>query len=102
MELDKVLARFCMKITKDGTAYEPTSIKSFQSSFSSIIMEKWNINIITDTDFHHSREVLSAKMNELKSMGTGAKKRRSDPFTIDEINLLYAFLVQVIVKKFIY
>lgn len=89
-ELDKLLARFFMKVTKsDGSPYEPGTVKAFQSSISRYLTDKLNISIIKDKEFHHSREVLSAKMKELKSMGLGAKKRKSEPFTVEEINILY-------------
>ncbi|XP_076091544.1 uncharacterized protein KIAA1958-like [Mytilus galloprovincialis] len=32
---------------------------------------------------------MSAKLKQLKSMGMGAKKRKADPFTAEEVNLLY-------------
>ncbi|XP_071128790.1 uncharacterized protein KIAA1958-like [Mytilus edulis] len=89
-ELDKLLARFFMKVTKsDGTPYEPGTVKAFQSSISRYMNDKLNISIIRDKEFNHSREVLSAKMKELKTMGLGAKKKRADPFSTEEINLLY-------------
>ena len=89
-ELDKVLARFFMSVKKeDGSPYEPTTVKSFQSSLSRFLLEKRNINILLDREYH-SREVLSAKLKELiQSMGLGTKKRKADPFTADEINTLY-------------
>ena len=77
-ELDKLLARFFMKVTKsDGTPYEPGTVKAFQSSISRYMNDKLNISIIRDKEFNHSREVLSAKMKELKTMGLGAKKKES-------------------------
>ncbi|CAC5419428.1 unnamed protein product [Mytilus coruscus] len=88
-ELDKFLARFFMT-KSDGTPYEPGTVKAFQSSISRYLTDKLNISIIKDKEFNHSRELLSAKMKELKTMGLGAKKKeRSEPFTTDEINLLY-------------
>ena len=44
---------------------------------------------MAEKEFNHSRDVLSAKLKELKSLGMGTKKRRADPFTVDEINMLY-------------
>ncbi|VDI57125.1 Hypothetical predicted protein [Mytilus galloprovincialis] len=71
-ELDKLLALFFMKVTKlDGTPYEPGTVKAFQSSISRYMTDKLNISIIRDKEFNHSREVLSAKMKELKTMRLG-------------------------------
>ncbi|CAC5388409.1 unnamed protein product [Mytilus coruscus] len=65
-----------MKVTKsDGTPYEPGTVKAFQSSISRYRTDKLNISIIKDKEFNHSREFLSAKMKELKTMGLRAKKK---------------------------
>ena len=42
-----------------------------------------------DRDFIHSRDVLSAKREDLKGKGYGNRKRRADPFTREEIELFY-------------
>ncbi|CAG2255616.1 unnamed protein product [Mytilus edulis] len=89
-ELDKCLARFFMTVKKDDESnYEPQSVRSMQSSISRYLTEKCAINIMVDKEFHHSRDVMSAKLKQLKSMGMGAKKRKADPFTAEEVNLLY-------------
>lgn len=82
MELDRILARFLlMKITKDdGSPYEPSTIKPFQSSISRHLLDTRKLCIIKDKESHHSREILSAKTKDLKSMVMGANKRRADSF----------------------
>ncbi|CAG2204425.1 unnamed protein product [Mytilus edulis] len=52
-------------------------------------MEKSGINILKDKEFHHSREVLSAKRKHLKSQGLGNKKMKADPFSSSEIDMLF-------------
>ncbi|CAG2197908.1 unnamed protein product [Mytilus edulis] len=48
-----------------------------------------DVNILTDKDFQHSRDVLSAKKKDLKSKGFGNRKRKADAFTQEEIDHLY-------------
>ncbi|VDH94680.1 Hypothetical predicted protein [Mytilus galloprovincialis] len=89
-ELDKCLARFFMTVKKDDESnYEPQSVRSMQSSISRYLTEKCAINIMVDKEFHHSRDVMSAKLKQLKSIGMGAKTGKADPFTAEEVNLLY-------------
>ncbi|CAC5422616.1 unnamed protein product [Mytilus coruscus] len=90
MELDKCLALFFMTVKKDDESnYEPQSVRSMQSSISRYLTEKCGINIMSDNEYHHSRDVMSAKLKQLKSMGMGAKKRKANPFTAEEVNILY-------------
>lgn len=53
------------------------------------MQEKCNINIMTDKEFNYSRDILSAKLKELKFLGMGTNKRRADPFPVAEINILH-------------
>jgi hypothetical protein len=48
-------------------------------------MEKNGANILQDKEFHHCRELLTAKRKRLKSQGLGNKRRKADPFSSDDI-----------------
>lgn len=90
-ELDSLLARFFLSVRKsDRSEYEPTTLKSFQSSISRHLLENsYGINILTHVDFKHSQDVLAAKMKELKAKGLGNKKNQADVLTDNEIDILY-------------
>ena len=89
-ELDKYLARYFLVVKKkDGSEYEPETLKSFQSSLNRYLMDKINVNIIEDPAFKHSRDVLSSKKKQLKQMGLGNRPNRAEPFTKEEVNILY-------------
>ncbi|CAC5392050.1 unnamed protein product [Mytilus coruscus] len=75
---------------KKGEKYEPDTLKSIQSSINRHLSEKSDVNILTDKDFQHSRDVLSAKKKDLKSKGIGNRKRKADAFTEEEIDQLYS------------
>ncbi|CAG2257370.1 unnamed protein product [Mytilus edulis] len=89
-ELNQYLARFYLSVrSRKNEEYEPDSLKSIQSSINRHLMEKSGINILKDKEFHHSREVLSAKRKHLKSQGLGNKKMKADPFSSSEIDMLF-------------
>ncbi|CAC5387501.1 unnamed protein product [Mytilus coruscus] len=89
-ELNQYLARFYLSVrSRTNEEYEPDSLKSIQSSINMHLMEKNGINILKDKEFHHSREVLSAKRKHLKSQGLGNKKLKADPFSSTEIDMLF-------------
>ena len=89
-ELDQYLARFFLSVrSKKNEEYEPDSLKAIQSSVSRYLMEKNGTNILQDKEFHHCREVLTAKRKLLKSQGLGNKRRKADPFSSDDIDLLF-------------
>ena len=50
-------------------------------------MKKNGTNILQE--FHHSREVLAAKRKHLTSRGLRNKRRKADPFSSDDIGLLF-------------
>ena len=52
-------------------------------------METNSSNILPDKEFYHSREILSAKRKYLKLQGLGNKRRKTDPFSSDDIDLLF-------------
>ena len=97
-ELDLYLAQFFMYVRKHGSSdmndlerqYEPTTLLAIHYSvFRHLKKAGHNINIKTDIRFQHSRDVLEAKMKELKQMGKGKKPNLAPPFTESEIDILY-------------
>ncbi|CAB4039264.1 Hypothetical predicted protein [Paramuricea clavata] len=66
-ELNVQLAKFFMNVRKrNGSVYEPTSLKDFQRSLQRYLNDKSStMNILQDQVFAKSREVLIAKKREL-------------------------------------
>ncbi|CAC5368023.1 SAMD8 [Mytilus coruscus] len=90
-KLNLYLARFFLSVRKKkGEEYEPDTLKSIQSSISRHLSEKSDLNILTDKDFQHSRDVLSAKKKDLKSKVLGNRKIKADAFTEEDIDQLYS------------
>ena len=52
-------------------------------------METNGSNILPDKEFYHSREVLAAKRKYLKLQGLENKRRKEDPFSSDNNDLLF-------------
>jgi len=74
----------------DGTEYEPDTLKQFQCSVNRYFAEKKVlVNIIEDKEFKHSRDVLLSKRKQLRQMGKGNRPNRAEPFTKEEIQILY-------------
>ena len=66
-ELNVQLAKFFMNVRRrNGSVYEPTSLKDFQRSLQRYLNDKSStMNILQDQVFAKSREVLKAKKREL-------------------------------------
>ena len=88
-QLDQYIARLFLSVqNRKGEEYEPDTLKCIQSSINRYLGDKTKINIINDIEFKHSRDVLSAKRQQLKGKGPGNRKRKAEPFIGHEINLL--------------
>lgn len=89
-DLNIFLSRFFLSVrTLENNEYEPTTLRGMLSSFNRYLKEqKSSIDLIQDKDFHHCREVLQAKMKQLKSKGLGNRKNRAEPFSTEDVNLL--------------
>ena len=90
-ELDMHLARFFLSVKKGNRSEcEPDTIKSYQSSLQRYLNDRnYPESLITGASFKHSRDVLTSKRKALKQMGHGNKKNRADPFTEEEISILF-------------
>lgn len=76
-DLDMHLARFFINAKKaGGEDFEPDTLKSIQRSVNRYLAEKkLNINIITDKEFKHSRDVLLSKRKLLRQLGKGNREK---------------------------
>ena len=91
-ELCNYVSGFLFSVRKkDGTEYEPISLRAFISSFERHLRQSnYGHYIIKDPVFHKCREVLKAKTKDLKSQGKGNKPQAADTITDEEVDQLYA------------
>ena len=99
MELDMHLAKFFLSIRKETTdksnkendrQYEPDTLSAIHSSIQRHLSSNgYAGDIKKDKEFVHSRNVIAAKKKELKKLGKGNKKRASQSFTEEELNLFW-------------
>jgi hypothetical protein len=108
-QLNIHLAQFILTIRKEGDEdihhpsrqYEPCSLTAMYSSVSRYLISKeYEHNLKTSELFRHSREVLSAKMKELKQLGKGNRPHAAEPFTTDEIAKMYEMNILGVGKLF--
>ena len=90
-ELDAYLAQYFLSVKRDdGENYEPSTLTSIQSSIMRHLRNVGReINLKTDSAFHHSREVVVCRKKLLKQLGHGNKTNQSQAFTKEEINILW-------------
>lgn len=90
-ELNTVLERFYAEVRKkDGTDYEPDSLRVMQASLHRHLVEQnYPKSILSDVEFVNSRRVLEGKAKALREQGKGKKPNKSEPMTIDEENMLW-------------
>ena len=81
---------FCCKIRKkDGEQYEPTSLRSFVSSFDRYLRKKdYPPTIMEGKEFQKTNEALVAKQKELKKEGKGNKPNAARMLTDEEVDIL--------------
>lgn len=77
--LDELLSTFLVEVRKtDGSEYEPTTLRSFVSSFDRYLRKKdYPCTIIEGQEFRRTREALVAKQKDLKNSGKGKKTKCS-------------------------
>ena len=100
VELDSYFAQFFISVRKAKTKennsddqrrqYESSSLCAMQASFHRYLKDnKYEWNIKTDNKFSHSRDVLAAKMKELKQLGKGNHPQASQSFTNEELKAIF-------------
>lgn len=99
-ELDNLLARFFLGIRKQSSdpsksiddvsiEYEPITLRSIHSSIHRYLTDhNYDHNIKESMIFQHSRQVLLAKLKQLKQLGKGNKPNSSQPFTSDDLLIM--------------
>ena len=90
-DLDVLIANFLLQVRKkDGEQYEPTSLRSFVSSFDRYLRKKdYSSTIMEGKEFRKTKEVLVAKQKELKKEGKGNKPNAARMLTDEEVDILY-------------
>ena len=70
-DLDVLIANFLLQVRKkDGEQYEPTSLRSFVSSFDRYLRKKdYSSTIMDGKEFRKTKETLVVKQKELKKEG---------------------------------
>jgi len=95
-DLDRYVSLFFLSATKtkckNGTIeYEPSSLNAMQASINRYLIElNYGWNIMSDDEFHRSRNTLSAKFKNLKLQGLGNKPLAADPLTDEDLNKFYS------------
>ena len=90
-DLDVLIANFLLQVRKkDGEQYEPTSLRSFVSSFDRYLRKKdYSSTIMEGKEFRKTKEALVAKQKELKKDGKGNKPNAARMLTDEEVDILY-------------
>ena len=85
-----LIANFLLQVRKkDGEQYEPTSLRSFVSSFDRYLRKKdYSSTIMEGKEFRKTKEALVAKQKELKKEGKGNKPNAARMLTDEEVDIL--------------
>ena len=89
--LNNYLCEFLLSVTKkDGTEYEPTTLRGFVSSLERYLKEKnCKVSIIKYLEFEKSRQVLKSKQGQLKSLGLGNKPKTAEVLLDEHLEKMY-------------
>ena len=80
----------CPVRKKDGEQYEPTSHRSFVSSFDRYLRKKDCFSTIMEgKEFRKTKEALVEKQKEIKKDGKGNKPNAARMLTDEEVDILY-------------
>ena len=90
-ELNNLLSKFLLTVRKkDGTEYEPQTLKSYLSSLNRYLKDRhYGVDIQEDPAFAKVRSTLKAKQRQLKSMGKGNRPNASGPLSDAEIEQMW-------------
>lgn len=90
-ELDKVLQLFFAELRKkDGSEYEPESLRTMLASLDRFLREKGKqYSILRDREFESCRKVLNGKAIELRENGKGKRMNRADSLSEQEEEQLW-------------
>ena len=81
--LDGLLNKFYVEIRKkDGTDYEPDSLRVMQAAIDRYLRHKnYPVSIITGREFIKSQETLDAKAKQLRRQGKGKRPNKAQPYS---------------------
>jgi hypothetical protein len=90
-KLDKLLSKFYAEVKKrDGTDYEPDSLRIMQSAIERYLKENgYKTSILRDREFRNSQEVLNAKAINLRREGMGKRPNKAQPLAPEEESSLW-------------
>jgi len=90
-DLDVLIANFLLQVRKkDEEQYEPTSLRSFFSSFDRCLRKKnCSSNIMEGKEFRKTKEASVAEQKELKKERKGNKPNAARMLTDEEVDILY-------------
>ena len=89
-DLNTNLCRFLIQLKKkDGTDYEPVTIRNIVGSIARYLNERRYENIMESPNFRDMREVLKRKMKESKETGHGNGPRTASALTDEEVRSLW-------------
>ena len=90
-ELDTLLCRFFIGARKkDGKNYEQDSLSTFHQGIKRYLDDhNYGANILQDTVFEKSRNVLAAKRKELTKLGHGNRPNARRELSTEEAELLF-------------
>ena len=99
LQLENYLAQFLLSVRKcintenlndTSRQYEPSTLLAIQTSIFRYLWDNnFKYNIKQDQQFLHTRQVLTAKMKELKQFGKGNRPKTLEAFTKDELAKLF-------------
>ena len=91
VELDFHFGNFLVAVKKkDGSDYEPSSVRGFLSSLDRHLKMKYYAHTVNQNAlFPHTNQALKAKMSYLKKNGGGNRPNESDELTDEDIDKLF-------------
>jgi len=87
-QLNELICLFILGVTKkDGSEYEPTTLRGFVSSIDRHLKSKNSkMSVFGDKDFSKTRAVLTRKQQQLKGLGLGNKPKTAETLTEEHIS----------------
>ena len=89
--LDKYLSDFFISVQKkDGSEYEPTTLRCYLASFDLFLQENHcEKSLIKDAEFTRTRSALKSKQKDLKRQGKGNKPNAANELSKEEVQQLF-------------
>ena len=90
-ELNDIICMFLLSVRrKDGSEYEPSSLRGMITSIDRHLKENYYPTTITNGDeFYKTRSVLTTKQKSLKKQGKGNKPNAASPLNDEQVELLW-------------